>query len=98
MNNIDISISHLEKLKLRRDENNKRRDAMPKPPTLHERIDTWFNTLSVEDQSRAWKMHEFKELFEESSQKIGAVLFELGWSRRRSWNDAKPTSRSWLKK
>jgi hypothetical protein len=66
-------------------------------PTLHERIETWYNGLSDDEKRRAWAMHEFKALFGDTAQKIGAALFYLRWTRRRSWQDSRPTSRYWIK-
>lgn len=97
MSNFINGIGHLEKLKRRRAAAQALRDATPKPATLHERIVTWFAGLSDDDKSRAWTMREFRALFGETPQRIGAALFELSWTRRRSWADSKPTARYWLK-
>ena len=91
--------SYLDLLKCRREALQAIKDATPSPPTLTEKIDAWFSGLSQEDQGRAYKMLELKQIFSgETSQKIGAALWELGWSRRRSWKDDRPTSRHWYKK
>lgn len=92
------NIGYLEQLKRRREAAQALKAATPKPPTLHERIEAWYNDLSCEDKTRAWTMNEFKALFGETPQKMGAALFDLGWTRRRCWKDAYPTARYWLKK
>lgn len=97
MSNFIYAISYSEKLKRRRAALQALRDATPKPLTIQERIQTWYNGLSEEDRARAWTMREFREIFGETPQKTGACLFELGWTRRRSWADARPTARYWLK-
>lgn len=97
MSNFIYGISHLEKLKRRRAAAQALRDATPKPATIHERIQTWYNGLSEEDRARAWTMREFKALFGDTPQQLGAALFELGWTRKRMWRDDRPTARYWLK-
>ena len=97
MRDIESRISYKEYLVRRRQAAQALRDAEPKPPHLHERIKTWFDGLLDYDKKRAWKMAELKVIFGESPQKIGAALWELGWSRRRSWKDDRPTSRHWYK-
>ena len=39
------SISYLERLKRRREEIKRQKEATPKPPTLEQRIEAWFNGL-----------------------------------------------------
>lgn len=90
-------ISYSEQLKRKREERQRQKDAIPKPPTLHECIEKWYNGLSDDDKSRAWTMKEFREIFAESPQRLGAALFELGWTRKRMWRDDRPTARYWLK-
>lgn len=97
MSNFVYGISYSEKLKRRREATQALRDATPKPPTLHERIETWLAGLSDEDKSRAWSMREFREIFGDTPQRIGGALFELGWTRKRMWRDDRPTARYWLK-
>lgn len=88
---------YLEKLKLRRQEIQRQKDATPKLRTLHEHITAWYAGLSNNDKGRAWTMKEFRVLFEETPQRIGAALFDLGWTRKRMWRDDRPTARYWLK-
>lgn len=90
--------SYAEHLKIKRAERQARRDAMPKPQTIHERIETWYNGLSIDNQARAWTMREFRAIFGETPQRIGAALFDLGWTRKRMWRDDRPTARYWMKK
>lgn len=90
-------LGHLDKLRLNREAAQARRAAIPKPPSLEERIQQWQNSLSCEDKTRAWTMKEFRALFNDSPQKIGAALFELGWTRKRIWRDDRPTARYWFK-
>ena len=90
-------IGYKERLERRRKKLQAIKDAAPKPPTLHERIEAWFAELSQEDQRRAWHMREFRAIFNDTPQRIGAALFELGWSRRRRWTDSKPTARYWFR-
>ena len=91
-------ISYLEKLQRNREAAQARRDAIPKPQTIHERIETWYYGLSPEDKARAWTMREFRAIFGETPQRIGAALFDLKWTRKRMWRDDRPTARYWLKK
>lgn len=90
-------ISYSEHLKIKRAEAQARRAAMPKPQTIHERIETWYNGLTDADKSRAWTMREFRAIWGETPQRIGAALFDLGWTRKRMWRDDRPTARYWLK-
>jgi hypothetical protein len=90
-------IGYLDTLKQRREEILRHRESMPKSPTLHEKIRLWVDSLSPEEQSRAWTMKEFRIPFHDTPQKIGAALFDLGWTRRRMWRDDRPTARYWLK-
>ena len=87
----------MEHLKLRRAERQARQDAMPKPQTIHERIETWYAGLTADQQTRAWTMREFRAIFGETPQRIGAALFDLGWTRKRMWRDDQPTARYWFK-
>lgn len=89
--------SYMARLKRRRVELQALRDATPKPATLHEQIEAWHNSLSDDNKGRAWTMREFRALFSDTPQRIGGALFDLGWTRRRSWADARPTARYWLK-
>ena len=92
-------ISYMEHLKRRRAERQALRDAMPKPQSIHQRVEAWFAGLSDADKSRAWSMRELREIFGgETPQKIGAALFDLGWTRKRMWRDDRPTARYWLKR
>ena len=93
----DLSISYLKRLERARDEAQALRDAMPKPPTLHERIEEWYNGLSDADKQRNWTMKEFRAIFGETPQKIGQALFDMNWIRKRMWKDNRPTSRYWFK-
>lgn len=97
MDYLKNNTGYLDRLKRRRKELREVIDATPEPPTLHERIETWYNGLSQENQSRAWTMREFRAVFGESPQRIGAALFELRWTRKRMWRDDRPTARYWLK-
>ncbi len=90
-------ISHMEMLRQGHEKAQAERDAVARQPTLHEKIQTWFNGLSEDDQRQPWTMKEFKVLFNDTPQKIGAALFDLGWSRKRMWRDDQPTSRYWFK-
>jgi hypothetical protein len=96
MNNY-CGLGHMARLKLDREEVQRQRELIPKPPTLHERIETWFAGLSEQDQQRPWTMKEFRALFDETPQRIGAALFDLSWTRKRMWRDDQPTARYWLK-
>lgn len=98
MNDIARNIGYLEKLKQKRETARALREATPKPPSLHERIETWYEGLSDDDKRRAWTMKEFRNIFGETPQRIGAALFDLDWTRRRSWKDSMPTARYWMKK
>lgn len=91
------AIGYLDQLKNRRETAQAQKAAAPKPPTLHQRVEAWHNGLSDEDKSRAWTMKEFREIFGETPQRLGTTLFQLGWTRRRSWADSRPTSRFWVK-
>jgi hypothetical protein len=88
---------YLERLKRSREEAQRIREAAPQPLSLHERIETWFSGLSDDNQRRAWTMKEFRAMFGDTPQKIGAALFDLGWTRKRMWRDERPTARYWLK-
>ena len=88
---------YLNYLKRSRAENQALIDAMPKPPTLHERIQTWYNGLSDDNKRRPFTMQQLRALFCETPQRIGAGLFDLGWTRKRMWRDDRPTARYWLK-
>ena len=90
-------ISYAEHLKIKRAERQALRDAMPKPQTIHERITEWYAGLTAGQQTRAWTMREFRAIFGETPQRIGAALFDLGWTRKRMWRDDRPTARYWLK-
>ena len=92
-----LNISYVEHLKRKREEAQRQREATSKQPSLHERIETWFNGLSEEDKRRPWAMREFRTLFGETPQRIGAALFDLNWTRKRMWRDDRPTARYWLK-
>lgn len=98
MHNYRNGIGYMTYLKQKREAAQALRDATPKPLTLHERIDSWYNGLADDEKHRPWAMHEFKALFGNTPQKIGAALFELGWTRRRLWKDDRPTARYWNKK
>ena len=89
--------SYAEHLKIKRAERQALRDAMPKPQTIHERIEAWYAGLTADQQTRAWTMREFRAIFGETPQRIGAALFDLGWTRKRMWRDDRPTARYWLK-
>lgn len=97
MHDIKSGIGYMTMLKRRREEMQRLIDATPKPPALHERITTWYNDLSEDTKNRAWTMREFRALFGETPQRIGATLFDLGWTRKRMWRDDRPTARYWLK-
>ena len=90
-------MGYMERLKHKRAEAQAIRDAMPKPSTLHERIETWFAGLLDSEKNRPWTMKEFRQIFGETPQKIGAALFDLGWTRKRMWRDDRPTARYWMK-
>lgn len=91
--------SYAEYLKIKRAERQALRDAMPKPQTIHERIETWYATLTADQQARAWTMRELGAIIlGETPQRIGAALFDLGWTRKRMWRDDRPTARYWLKR
>lgn len=98
MKDFITKIGYLEQLKRRREAAQALKVASPKPPTLHDRAEAWQSGLSCDEKSRAWKMAELRAIFNESPQKIGAALFELGWSRKRLWRDDRPTARYWFKK
>ena len=100
MNNLSsqYGTSYLEKLKQNREKAKHERDAISKLPSLHERIEAWFNGLSEENKLRPWAMREFRAIFGETPQKIGAALFDLKWTRKRMWRDDRPTARYWLKR
>jgi hypothetical protein len=99
MNNLSsqYGTSYIKQLKQNREKAKREREATPKLPSLHERIETWFNALSEENQHRPFTMREFRALFEDTPQRIGAALFDLGWTRKRMWRDDRPTARYWLK-
>lgn len=97
MHDIKSGIGYMTMLKRRREEMQKQIDATPKPLTLHERIATWYNDLSEDTPNRAWTMREFRAIFGETPQRIGAALFDLGWTRKRMWRDDRPTARYWMK-
>lgn len=88
---------YMARLKAKRAERQALRDAMPKPQSIHERIEIWHAALTADQQARAWTMREFRAIFGETPQKIGATLFDLGWTRKRMWRDDRPTARYWLK-
>ena len=90
-------IGYIERLRLKREKAKRERESVPKLPSLHEQIETWFNGLSEDNQSRPFTMREFRALFGKTPQKIGAALFDLGWTRKRMWRDDRPTARYWLK-
>lgn len=93
----DITKSYMQTLKEKRAAIQALRDATPKPPTLHERIESWYKVLPDDDKRRAFTMREFRAIFGETPQRIGAALFELGWTRKRMWRDDRPTARYWWK-
>ena len=97
MKELGVSIGYLEQLRLKREAAQAKKAAISKQPPLRERIEEWYNTLPCEDKTRAWTMKEFRALFNDSPQKIGAALFELGWTRKRMWRDDMPTARYWFK-
>lgn len=90
-------IGYMTMLKHRRVEMQRQIDATPKPLSLHERITTWYNGLSEQDQKRAWRMRDLKTIFHATPQAVAQCLWALGWTRRRSWADSKPTARFWLR-
>ena len=90
-------VSYTEQLKRNREQAQKQRELTPKPSELPQRIELWFCGLSIEDQRRPWTMKEFRVLFGDTPQKLGAALFGLGWTRKRMWRDERPTARYWLR-
>jgi hypothetical protein len=88
---------YMEYLEQKRQAAKELRDAIPKPPTLYDRVRGWFAGLSEEDQGRAWTMKELKIVFGESPQAIASVLWGLGFSRKRMYKDSQPTARYWFK-
>jgi hypothetical protein len=98
MKNYIPSESYLDTLKRRREDIQMQREATPKTPPLHTRMTTWYNGLSHEEKNRAYSMQEFRILFGDTPQKIGATLWSLGWTRKRMWRDDQPTARYWQKK
>ena len=90
-------IGYIEQLKQNRERNQNQREPTLIPSELPQRIELWFCGLSIEDQRRPWTMKEFRVIFSETPQKIGAALFALGWTRKRMWRDESPTARYWLK-
>jgi len=90
-------IGYLEMLKRRREAAQAKRAAITNVPPLHERIEQWYDALPCDEKSQVYTMKEFRALFGESPQKIGATLFDLGWTRKRMWRDDRPTARYWFK-
>lgn len=97
MQDTKYGIGWLEKLKRRRAERAAEQAAIPKPPSLKERLEAWYTGLPDDDKRRVYTMREFRAIFDETPQKIGAALFELGWTRKRLWSDDRPTARYWFK-
>lgn len=92
----DITKSYMQTLKEKRSAVQALRDTT-KPPSLHERIEKWYDDLPDDDKRRAFTMKEFKAVFGETPQRMGAALFDLGWTRKRMWRDDRPTARYWLR-
>lgn len=90
-------IGYLEQLRQNRKTAQAKRAAITNAPPLHERIQEWYNALPCEEKSQVYTMREFRALFGESPQMIGAALFALGWSRKRMWRDDRPTARYWFR-
>jgi len=89
---------YMARLKAKRAERKALREAMPVKQTIHQRVEAWFSGLSDADKSRTWTMRELRAVFNETPQRIGAALFDLGWTRKRMWRDDRPTARYWLKR
>ncbi len=97
MRNMVNLIGYCEQLRLKREASQAQRAALPKPPTLNERISAWSDALPSEDKTRPWHMSEFRSLFGESPQKLAEALWGLGWTRKRMWRDDRPTARYWFR-
>ena len=89
--------SYIERLQRHRLEVDEKRRTEPKPLTLAERIDTWWQGLPAAEQKGAWKMEFFVNYFGEAPASIGPSLFSLGFVRRRDWRIGKPHGRVWVK-
>jgi hypothetical protein len=89
--------SFMQRLQRNRLEAEEKRRAAPKPLTLAERIDTWWQGLPAAEQRAAYSMEFFRDRFGESPARLGPALFSLGWERKRDWRIGKPHGRVWLK-
>lgn len=89
--------SYMQQLQRRRLEAEEKQRSAPKPLTLAERIDQWYEGLNAADQNSAYSMEFFKKKFDEAPARIGPVLFSLRWERKRDWRIGKPHGRVWYK-
>lgn len=88
--------SHMQRLLRLRLESEMKRRTAPRPLTLAERIEIWFQALPAAEKCAAYSMEFFKDYFGESPARIGPVLFSLGFERKRDWRIGKPHGRVWL--
>jgi len=70
--------------------------ATESPKPLIQEIREWFSRLPEGDRDLTYHMDFFIYRFGQAPARIGPALFELGWTRRRSWTTGKPHSRVWV--
>lgn len=90
--------SYMQRLQRNRLEADEKRRAAPRPLTLAERIDSWFQALPTAEQRAAYSMEFFKDYFGEAPARLGPVLFSLGWERQRDWRIGNPHGRVWVRR
>ena len=96
-NNPHYTESYISRIKRQHEERRQQRLNAPKPPTLEEQITAWWDTLSDEERQQEYTMEFFKDRFNATANKLGPVLFALGWERRRRWKVNGPHVRYWVK-
>lgn len=64
--------------------------------TLTEEIKAWWEGQSELNRFPGYSMRFLVNTFGYAPGKIGPALFELGWTRRRSWERGKPFCRVWV--
>lgn len=85
--------SYMDKLR-------KKLDAKPLPNShpcsLVEEIRRWWESQTDINRFPSYSMRFLVNTFGYAPGKIGPALFELGWTRRRSWQKNKPFCRVWV--
>lgn len=64
--------------------------------TLEQKITQWWAGLSDAERGEGYTMDFFVEMLKDTPPRIGAVLFSIGWVRKRSWKVGAPHRRMWV--